>query len=198
MSFYDTPMTKLEAVNICLSALGQPGVTSLENSVLDAQIASAVVDEVSRDLQTRGWSWNIERRTLVPASDGYIYLPPNTARVDSTLDSGFNCVQRGSRLFNVTDRTFTFTKSVTVDFFVFLPFEDLSSAAKYYIAVSAARITQQRLLGSETIQKFTVADEQRAWTELMQEEADVGDYNMLWDSNSTKQILQRRFFSRLY
>ena len=48
MAYFNTPMTKLEAVNICLSSMGEPVINSLDNASVDAQIASDLIDEVGR------------------------------------------------------------------------------------------------------------------------------------------------------
>lgn len=197
MAFYDTPMTKLDAVNICLSAMGEPQVSTLDGSVLDAQLASDLIDETSRSVQAKGWHWNREKRTLVPNAQGQIILPSNVARVDgySTAD---DVVQRGNKLYNRTGNTYTFTSSVDVDIYLLLPFEEMSLSSKNFVTIRASRVLQQRLLGSDTLFKFSQADEQQAWVLMMQEEGEIGDYNTLWDNDSTKTILSRGYFARGY
>ena len=198
MAYFDTPMTKLEAVNICLSAMGEPSVSTLDGQVLDAQIAADLIDETSRTVQAKGWHWNLERRTLTPNVQGQIVLPPNVCRIDSVRASNMDCIQRGNKLFNVTDKTFTFSAPVEVDIYIFLPWEELSFAVKNFITIRSSRLLQQRLLGSEALFKFSQADEQQAWIVLMQDEAEIGDYNTLWDNDSTKTILSRGYFARGY
>lgn len=197
MSYINTPMTKLEAVNICLSSMGEPEVNSLENASVDAQLASGLIDETSRTVQGQGWNWNRERHTISPDEFGLINLPANIARVDTVgYDRDVDVVQRGLRLFDRTNNSYTFEKAVTVEMYVLLEFEELPLAAKTFITYKAARLFQQRVLGSETISKFTAEAEQRAYITLLQEEAEVGDYNMLYDSWQTYSILSRGFFSR--
>lgn len=197
MSYVNTPMTQLDAVNVCLSSMGEPEVNSLENASVDAQLASGLIDETSRTVQGQGWNWNRERHTISPDATGTLNLPANTARVDTIeYDRDVDVIQRGLRLFNRKDNTYTFEKPVTVEIYVLLPFEDLPLAAKSFITYKAARLFQQRLLGSETLSKFSQEAEQRAYITLLQEEAEVGDYNMLYDSWQTYSILSRGFFSR--
>lgn len=197
MSFPITPLTKLDAVNICLSTMGEPTVNTLDGAAVDAQMASDLIDETSRSVQGIGWYWNREKRNLSPNANSELVLPANTLRVDTIDDSrSTEVVQRGSKLFNVEDASYTFTKAVNVELYVNLPFEDLPFAAKQFITMRAARLLQQRLLGSETLYKFTSADEQRAWVVLMQDEADVADANMLYDSWQTRSIISRGYFSR--
>jgi len=80
--------------------------------------------------------------------------------------------------------------------YVALPFEDMPFAAKQFVSIRSARLLQQRVLGSDTLYKFDSADENRAWTVLCQEEAEVSDANMLYDNWSTSSIMNRSSFSR--
>lgn len=197
MSFPITPLTKLDAVNICLSSMGEPTVNTLDGAAVDAQMASDLVDETSRSVQGIGWHWNREKHTLSPNANSEIILPANTLRVDTIDDSkSTDVVQRGGKLFDVENSTYTFDDELKVEIYVQLAFEDLPFAAKQFITMRAARLLQQRLLGSETLYKFAAQDEQRAWTVLMQEETETADGNMLYDSWSTQKIVTRGYFSR--
>lgn len=197
MSYYNSPMTKLDAVNICLSSMGEPVINSLDGASVDAQMASDLIDETSRSVQAEGWHWNRERHTITPNFNSEIVLPANTARIDTIEDNrDTDVIQRGGKLFNRKDNTYTFDEPLKVEIFVILPFEDLPLAAKNLITYRAARILQQRLLGSETINKFNQQEEQRAWLTMLQDEADVADHNMLYDSWQTYSILARGNFAR--
>lgn len=197
MSSSTIPLTKLDAVNVCLSAMGEPKVNSLEGAAVDAQMAASLIDETSMSVQAMGWHWNKEVHTLSPDVDGYLNLPANTARVD-TIDTSFttDVVQRGQRLYNVGDNTFIFTSPVKVEIYVVLPFEQLPLPAKQFIALRSARQFQQRLLGTDTLDKFLAQQEQNAWIALQQDNLAVADHNMLRDSWSVGGILSRGFFAR--
>lgn len=197
MTYTLTPLSKLDAVNIALSSMGEPQVNSLDGVAVDAQMAASLIDETSMTVQSMGWHWNREVHTLSPDTNGEIVLPANTARVDSINGSlTTDVVQRGSRLFDVGNNTYQFTDPVEVEIFVVLDFEDLPLPAKQYITVRAARILQQRLLGSDTLYKFAQVDEQAAWIALQTDNAAVTDANMLTDSWSVGRILSRGYFAR--
>lgn len=197
MAYYDTPMTKLEAVNICLSSMGEPVVNTLDGAAIDAQMASDLIDETSRSVQGMGWHWNREQHTLSPNVSNEIVLPANTIRVDTVNESkSVNVVYRNGKLFDVENATFQFDKQLKLEIYVVLPFEHIPFAAKQFVTARAARLLQVRLLGSETLNKFNTADEQRAWVALMQEEAETFDGNMLMDSWSTRSIITRGYFAR--
>lgn len=195
---FPTPMTKLEAVNVCLSSIGEPPVNNVDNSGIDAQIASDVVDEVSRTVQLKGWHWNRETGVkLSPDGNGEIVLPLNTAKIDSSGGSKqFDVVQRGTRLYDRKNKVYTFENPVELDLHVFLPFEELPSAARDYIAARAAAVFQQRILSSDTLDKNLILRSQEAMAEMVREEMQIGDHNMLRDNWSTYAIVQRGNFRR--
>lgn len=197
MTYTLTPLTKLDAVNIMLSSMGEPQINSLDGVAVDAQMAASLIDETSMTVQSMGWHWNREIHSLSPDTNGEIVLPANTARIDTVNGSQTtDVVQRGQRLFDVANNTYQFTDPLEVEIFVILEFEDLPLPAKNYITIRAARILQQRLLGSDTLYKFVQQDEQTAWIALQTDNAAVTDANMLTDSWSVGRILSRGFFAR--
>lgn len=194
-----TAMTKLDAVNICLSAMGEPKISSLDGSAIDAQIASDLIDETSRSVQSRGWHWNRDRYILSPNVNGEIAIPSNTARIDTIEgDKSTDIVVRAGKLYNKADNTTVFTKSLTLEIYVFLEFDDLPYAAKQYITMRSARLFQQRVLGSPVLSEYSQEEERQAFLTLLQDDLEVGDYNMLWDSPDTLAIVDRANFARRY
>lgn len=189
-------MDKLDAVNICLSSMGEPTVNSLDGVAVDAQMASNLISETSRSVQSIGWHWNKQIVTLTPStSNKRIELPNTYLRVDA-VDKTIDVVRRGKLLYNITDTTFKFTKPVEVEVIIQLDFRDLPYAAQQYVTMRSARLLQQRLLGNDMLYKFNLQDEQQAWTTLLQDEIDISDLNMLRDSWSTQSIVQRGWFNR--
>lgn len=197
MTYTLTPLTKLDAVNICLSSMGEPQVNALDGVAVDAQMAASLIDETSMTVQSMGWHWNRELHSLSPDTNGEIVLPANTARVDTVNGSlPTDVVQRGLRLFDVKNNTFQFTSPLELELYVVLEYEDLPLLAKQYVALRAARILQQRLLGSDTLYKYAQADEQAAWIALQADHLAITDANMLNDSWSVGRILSRGYFAR--
>jgi hypothetical protein len=197
MAFENSPMSKLDAVNICLSSMGEPTINSLDGVAVDAQMASDLIEETSMTVQSIGFHWNREKHTISPNISGNLLLPANTAKVDTVDGSkSTDVVQRGLRLYNVDENTYTFTSPLTVELYVILPFDELPLAAKQYITIRSARILQQRLLGNETLYKFNAQDEKSAYAVLIQDDMENADYNMLTDSWSVASILSRGYFAR--
>lgn len=200
MSYYDTPMTKLEAVNICLNAIGESSIQSLSGIIPpDAQLASDLVDERTRHLLNIGWHWNREIITLTPDVGGYLNLPANISRVRSINGSrSADVVQRGQKLYDKANNTFVFTSGtkMEVEVYILLPFEDLVQQAKSYIAYNSAMVFQQRIHASSDVDKFLRDEAAGAWRSLLRAEQQVGRPNMLKDNLSSASILQRGYFAR--
>lgn len=188
--------TELEAINIMLSTIGESPVNSLYevHGVVDAVVAKSVLKEVSTAVQEEGWHFNIEKNfTLTPDFvNKEITIPSDCIQCDASgQDSERDVCVRGNRLYDRDNHTYIFDCPVTVDMVLVLPFEELPQAARHYITIRAARVYQQRVVGSETLGNFTEKDEVRARVGLRKFEADTADYNILKGNWSVTRILDR-------
>jgi hypothetical protein len=189
-----TLTSELEAINTMLDAAGESPVSSLSNSGL-ADVAEAIklLEEQSRMVQSAGWTFNTEYEyPLAKDVDGYVMLPVNTLRVDadSTYSEG-DTVQRGLRLYDRKNHTFVFPRNLTVSIVFLLAWDELPQAARQYIMIKAARIHQARVLGSDTLHKFSAETEMDALIIFKDAEGDSGDWNILNGSWSVANILDR-------
>lgn len=181
-------LTKLEAVNMVLDAIGESPVSSLTSGLPDAEAAEAKLDEVRVEILSRGWHQNIEKDvTLKRDANNEILLSNIYLRVDSTGgDKEVNVVQRYSngkrKLFDVTKRSYTFTKDLVVDLIIDIPFEELTVELQNYIASRAARKFQESALGSSSLDSFTVRAEAESWAGLQDAEAENEDNNIIRSS----------------
>jgi hypothetical protein len=188
-----TPTTTLEAVNQCLFAIGEAPVNSVENSgLVDAVTALRTVANVNREVQASGWHWNTEKNfKLVPDNDGNLSLAANVMKVDTVgSDESLDLVQRGQRLYDRDNHTYTFTKSVTVEMVMLLDFEEIPEAARNYITLRAARRFQQNTVGSTELAGFQQVDEARALVNLQNAEAETQDFALL-NSPGVREVLWR-------
>jgi hypothetical protein len=182
-----------------LAAIGETPVNSVDNTgLMEADMASAKLDETSRQVQTRGWDWNtLKNYTLDPDINGEIILPASTAKVDTSGSSRYlDLVQRGNRLYDRDRNTFVIGTAVQVSLTILLDFEDLPQAVRDFILLRASRRFQQKQFGSTELAAFDDADERQAWFDLLDAEADSEDNNMLRDSQSVSQILLRKHFNK--
>lgn len=185
-------MTRLDAVNQMLDALGEDPVETLSSGLADAEAAERILAEVSRDVQSKGYACNTDDSlVLQPDVDGYIFIPATTLRIDTIGQSkGINVVQRGTRLYNRGDATFKFTASLTVELVTELAYEDLPYSLAFYIAKRAARVYQERSQGSISQDSLVARAEAEAKAVLEDDDAEQEDANILARSGSVASILR--------
>jgi len=191
------PMTELEAVNKMLSSIGQAPVNTLNVSGIgDVNKALQQLREVTRDVETVGWSWNTDEDwQLTPDASGIIALPQGALDVDPT-DASRNVVIRKHpggylALWDLDGQTWEFATPLFVRIIWGFPFDELPSAARVYIATAAARRFQAQVVSSKVLDSFNEEDEERAWLLLQRRERAQRDTN-LFRANPTI----RKFFSR--
>jgi|TARA_R110000822_G_scaffold10664_4_gene40197 hypothetical protein len=157
--------TKLEAVNTMLGNIGESPVTQItvtSTLPISAVTAITVLDEVSREVQSEGWHFNtVLKQTLSPNGSNEIVLATDILHVD-TLDNSKDIVQRGSKLFNRADNTFTFTADIDVRSMSLLDFTDLPEQARRYITLKGSRVFQARTVGSQELEQQILRDELKA------------------------------------
>ena len=182
-------LTELEAVNVMLSVIGEAPVNTLEGAAtVDVIQAKAVLQQVSREVQSIGWHFNSEKDyPLLPDVNGQIVLAANMVLVDADTEPDVDVAQRGNKLYDRKGHTFKFTSAIKAEVIYLLGFEDLPQVARQFIVIRAARIFQDRMVGSETLHGYTEVDEKKAWADLKELEGDTGDYTIFdhWDVSRT-------------
>lgn len=187
-----TPTTTLEAVNIMLSSIGEAPVNSLASGLVDAEMAETILNATSREIQSRGWKFNTEKKfRITPNTDGEILLPTNTLKADINQSTReLDLVQRGNKMYNLISHSYKVGTTVELDLVVFLDFELLPEAARHYITIKAARVFQDRTVGSESLHGFQERDEVSAMIEMKDAEGDTGDYT-IFDNYAVARVLDR-------
>ncbi len=189
------PLTELDAVNIMLSTIGESPVSSLtaDQSTVDVSLARQILREVTVQVLESGWHFNTEINWLMaPTDSGEIFIPANCVQIDTTgTDASLDVAQRGDRLYDRLNHTFVFTKTVLVDMIILLDFLLLPQACRHYITIRAARVFQQRMVGSDSLAAFTERDELRARASLKKLDSNNADYNILSGSWSVARVLTR-------
>jgi hypothetical protein len=176
-----TKTTKLQAINTMLSVVGEPPVNSLSAQRADSLIAQSILDEVTREVLSYGWQFNTENDVLMTpeTSTGYIYIGDSIVRVDmDPMYLNYDIVVRGNRLFNRKTNTYVFSEVIKVIQIILMDFDDLPEVAKRYTTIRAARIYQDRVVGSERLHGFNAQDEIAALVKMSEYENEVGDYTI--------------------
>lgn len=182
------PLTSLDAVNEMLRSIGQGTISSIEFSEsVDAENAKAILHDTSRKVQSRGWWFNRERDyPLLPDNDGAITLPANVLKFSPEARYR-GVVNRGARLYDTEDHTYTFDAGITIkaDITWFLPFEELPQDARNYIAARAGRLFQIGAVGSDLLYRFTREMEQDAMAEMTRAHIAAERPNIIQDDFQT-------------
>ncbi len=191
-----TLTTELDAINIMLGTIGESPINSLDaaTGVVDAVTARSILSEVAVQVQEEGWHFNTDYEfVLTPdASTKEIYVAPNTIEVDvSPYTSDVDVAIRGNRLYDRKNKTYQFQKDIKADLTILLEFNELPQAARHYITIRAARVFQQRVVGSQLLGAYTDQDEARALRAMRRYEARTGDYNILTGNYSVMRVIDR-------
>jgi hypothetical protein len=174
---------RLDAVNVLLQAIGEAPVNSVDTAeAVDVAAASQCLDEFDRAVQTRGWPWNREFNVpLVPTSDGSVYLPTNCLSMVRAYPPGATdrIVERGRKLYNQTQLTYTFTDAVYVDMVLRLDWEELPEVARRYITIWAAQQYQARIQTSPGVNAILDSAVEEARAECGHKEDEAEETNCI-------------------
>lgn len=193
-----TATTKLQAVNVMLTNIGETPVASLEDEqVIDAAMAESILDNVTRETQTQSWHWNTDIQIKLSRNlDNRIVLAPNVMRIaPSGVDAMLAVVQRGRYLYNRGSHSYTFDHDITCDVTIALPFDELPEVARRYVTLRSARMFQERMISSDRLSQMDRIDEFKAYSDMLNEESKVGGYNALTGNFSAQRIVNRYGFT---
>ena len=175
--------TELEAINVMLSAVGEAPINSLTGTLpVDARQAQSFLNEASKEIQSEGWSFNYEYDVVLTRDAGNsVALPTNVLRVDVSVANhpDIDPVQRGLKLYDRKNHTFSFTEDLKAEIVYFLAFDELPEPARRYINLKAARVFIDRVLGDDGLRGYTQQDEVRARAVLLDSDASIADHNVL-------------------
>lgn len=178
--------TLLEAVNICLQNIGEQPVNNLENQqIVEATTAERTILEFHKEGQVRGWSWNSELgyEFLKDAGTNQITVPASVVSFAPDAYQWAGRFQlRGQRVYDKEKRTYVLgadIASLEADVVWLLPWDECPEAFNRWTTIRSARVFSARVLGSDSIFKYTAIDEQMALVELQRVEMEQAQPNSL-------------------
>lgn len=188
-------LSKLEAVNLMLSNIGESPVSTLEGASGDAFVASAIsiLDETNRDVQSESWEFNRDvDYVLTPDINNNILITDDMLAVDTSTRSGsVDVTVRNGMLYNKTDHTFVFNDPLYCDVDWEFIFEETPQYIRQYIAVRAARVFARRMLGDVTGERLTEQDEFNAKAAAKRKDLANSDRNIFKYGQGIGRIKQR-------
>lgn len=178
-----TATTELEAVNIMLAAIGESPVNTLTGTLpVDVKLAQTTLEEVNKEVQTEGWSFNTEINVeLTRDGSNHIALASNVLIVDPNIHDhpDVDAIQIGLKLYDRKEHTYEFDDDLKCTVVYFRTFDEIPEPAKRYINIKAARIFVDRLVSDEGLRTYTQQDEIRARSILMETDLSNADHNIL-------------------
>ena len=187
--------SKLSAVNTLLAIIGEAPVNSLNAPLTgDASLAERTLDEVSREVQGAGWSWNTMLYDSIPldASTGQSQLPGNTlaVRFNPISYPSQRFVLRGVRLFDRVRNSYDLrgslgisvtggTSDLVAEIIEELDWDSIPETGRRYIMIRAGRMFANRAVTSASLEAYTGEDEERALQILKRTEDMAQNYNFI-------------------
>tara|TARA_R110002012_G_scaffold129143_1_gene281499 strand:+ start:436 stop:1062 length:627 start_codon:yes stop_codon:yes gene_type:complete len=177
-------VTELQAINQILASVGQAPVTTLEKTNPDVAISYETLMEVSREVQSEGWTFNREYDyPFVPNEAGEIPIPPNVLQLDLSnnptylLRTKYDTVRRDGKLYDRRGHTYKFTETILCDVKWLFDWDDLPLPVRDYITCRAAAIVSTRIVGDST--QYSMLQQKESYMRAMaiEYEANQGDYS---------------------
>ena len=173
--------SELPAINQILMACGQAPVTTLDETNPDVAIAYQTLLEVSREVQSEGWTFNKEEHVAVtPNDDNEIPILSNYLQIDLTqADAGDKkAVVRNGKLYDKYNNTDKWTDGeVDCDILWFFDWVDLPRPIQDYITARASTVTSSRIIGDQTLYQILQQKEAYMRAMALEYETNQGDYS---------------------
>lgn len=172
---------ELAAVNDILASIGEPPVNTLEGDA-NADVANArrILNKINRQIQSKGWTFNIEEGVTLEADVFSHLIPFGDDYLSVMSPSGTTTyVNRGGYLYDRVNRTDEFPSGVTVNLIRLKPFDEMPECFRYWIVTKASRQFNSRFFGAPEVDGTLQEEEVEAARDCFEYELDYGHYNML-------------------
>ena len=172
---------ELPAINQILMACGQAPVTTLDETHPDVAIAYQTLLEVSREVQSEGWTFNKEAHyEMTPDSNNEILIPNNVLQIDLSQSHAADkhAIRRDGKLYDKEHHTDQWTDgAVDCDIVWLFDWVNLPRPVQDYITARASTVTSSRIVGDS--QQYQILQQKEAYMRAMalEYETSQGDYS---------------------
>jgi len=198
------PLTELQAINQMLAAVGQAPVTSIDTTDdlykknsddtytqlniptnPDVAMARLTLDEISRECQSEGWSFNREYEWVMTPdkTTKKISIPDNMLQCDlseapkhKSKYGNKNSIRRDGFLYDKTEHSYTWDEAVYCDVLWYFEWEDVPRPIQDYIINKASAVYALRVVGDKDLYTFLVARAAENKATALEYETQQGDY----------------------
>mgnify|MGYP003132981286 FL=1 len=172
MPFPTTNATQeLPAINQILSSCGQAPVTTLDTTNPDVAIAYDTLLQISREVQSEGWTFNKEYHyEFTPDTNDEIPIANNILQIKLTENSNnidFDGIRRNGKLYDRQHHTYKWTDFDTVECDIVWEFDwvDLPQPIQDFITARTATVVSQRIVGDTS--QYQMLQQQEAYMRAM-------------------------------
>ncbi|KAF1049331.1 hypothetical protein [Xylophilus sp.] len=188
-------LTRLQAINQILVAVGEQVILVEVAGAGDYANAGAVLDAETIKVLAKGWDFNTDNGWKTgPDSDGHVLIPASVLHVASS-DPNRNIVQRGDRLYDVDRKSDEFDADLEVNLIRSFAFEDCPYHVQREVVGRAIKAYQRSYVGSSQLDQFAQEEQYEAQGDARDAESVIDDFNML--DNPDLYYLRRRVHRRL-
>ena len=191
---WSTMYTTLEVVNGCLASMGEAPLSSIVEPHAMKGAAIAELNRANRTVQSKGRWFNTEEVTLKPDSvNSWITLAGDCLKFQSGSSTSIAkpyLVQRGSRLYDLRNRTYVLTEEVSGIMVRLVPFEELPPVAADYVGTMAVLRFQSNFDADNSKRQELTQDNVRAKIEFNAEDIRQRRVNFLDSNRSIARIRQ--------
>ena len=182
------PVTYTYTINISQTVSSQTLTQSTVKSRVESQtnpdvaIALNTLREVSREIQSEGWSFNKEYDyPLTPDSNNEVVIPNNMLQVDLnstyTQNMDRDAVNREGKLYDKTAHSFVWTdETLYVDVIWYFDWTSIPTPIQAFIIAKSATIVSSRIIGDPN--QYSMLQQKEALTQAtaLEYECNQGDY----------------------
>ena len=150
----------------------------------DVAIALNTLKEVSREVQSEGWTYNKEfDYKLTPDSNKNILISDNMLQVDLNISTKrsdnrqYDTVNRNGKLYDRIKHTDQWDDSVYADILWYFDWEAIPDVVQAYIVARAATIVSSRIIGDGNQYQMLQQKEAYARAMALEYECNQGDYS---------------------
>jgi len=183
------PVTYTYTVNISQTVSSQIFTQSIATSRIESQtnpdvaIALNTLREVSREVQSEGWSFNKEYDyPIAPDSSNEVIIANNILHMDLnktyTQNMDRDSINREGKLYDKTTHSFTWDDdTLYVDVIWYFDWPSIPTVIQSFIIARAAAIVSSRIIGDPNQYQILLQKEATARSTALEYECNQGDYS---------------------
>ena len=186
---------ELPAINQILTSCGQAPVTTLDQTNPEVAIAYATLLQVSREVQSEGWTFNKEYHyEFNKDNNNEILIPNNIIQIklsENSQNMTYDAVRRQGKLYDRQNHRYTWEYSpIECDVTWEFDWVDLPEPVQNYITARAATLVSGRIVGDDDQYTRLKVQEQEMRVLANEYETQQGQFTMFGHPQGSQNYYQ--------